>query len=465
MNAQIVCRVRSGRTESFRLSGEEAIIGRERGLAVTIPADGVSRRHAKISFDGKQHWLQNLSPAGTFLNGRLVRRERLRHLDVVSLGRSLDLLFLIRDESQGLVTREGITRAALVPVEGAEATYEILMGEATIGRSAAANVLVEGGPVSKIHARLERNSLQLTVNDLDSANGTFVNGARIMTALLQDGDVLSLANVVSFRVKLERGVVATTGERSVLAEPEPKDERARFSPQWKTRYNWDSGEFKEIAALQARLEREEEERKKDRGFVRDAPRKGAKPEAADKATAAKAKAAVSAAASAVTAPPVAPKPAAAPPAAAKPAATPPAAKPAAAPPAAKPPAVKPAPTPPVAAKPAPAKPVPAPPAAAPGPIVEISLVSPKVTLKVGEPGSYDIGRAVDAPLRIEDNTVSRRHSRLILSADRARVQIEHLGGLNGTQVNGVVITQARELADGDVVALGEVELTVRLTRG
>jgi pSer/pThr/pTyr-binding forkhead associated (FHA) protein len=438
MNAQLVCRVRPGRTESFRLSGDEAIVGRERGLAVTVPADGISRRHAKISFDGKQHWIQNLSPAGTFLNGRLVRRERLRHLDVVSLGRSLELLFLIRDEAQGLVTREGITRAALLP-EGGEAAYEILMGEATLGRSAANNVVVEGGPVSKIHARLERTSLQLVVNDLGSANGTFVNGARVMTALLQDGDLLSLANVVSFRVVVERGVVGTTEARSVLAAPEPNDERPRFSPQWKTRYTWDSGEFKEIAALQARLEREEEERKKDRTFVRDAPRKGAKPEAGDKA-AAKPK---PAAAAGATGPPVAPKPAATPPAAAPTASAKPAAKPVTAPP--------------VAAAPAPRP---------PAPIVEVSLVSPKeTTLKLSEPGSYDIGRAVDAPLRIEDNTVSRRHSRLVLSADRATVRIEHLGGRNGTQVNGEVITQPRELAEGDLVVLGEVELTVRLKRG
>src|SRR5688572_32907851 len=118
LKARLVCRIRAGVTERFRIQGEESLVGREPGLAVTIPLDGVSRRHARIRFDGRSYWIENMSPAGTFLNGNQVARERLRHLDVVTLGKKVDLLFLLRDESQMPSTTEGILRAALLPEAG-----------------------------------------------------------------------------------------------------------------------------------------------------------------------------------------------------------------------------------------------------------------------------------------------------------------------------------------------------------
>src|SRR5688572_18633558 len=156
LKARLVCRIRAGVTERFRIQGEESLVGREPGLAVTVPLDGVSRRHAKIKFDGRSYWIENMSPAGTFLNGTQVARERLRHLDVVTLGKRVDLLFLLRDEANAPATTEGIVRAALVPEAGDPTPIEITPGEILIGRSASNNVVLDASSaVSKVHARIE----------------------------------------------------------------------------------------------------------------------------------------------------------------------------------------------------------------------------------------------------------------------------------------------------------------------
>ena len=261
LKARLVCRIRPGVTERFRIQGEECLVGREPGLAVTVPLDGVSRKHARIRFDGRSYWIENMSPAGTFVNGTLVVRERLRHLDVVTLGKKVDLLFLLRDETQSPSTTEGIVNAALVSESG-EAT-EILHGEITIGRSSANNVVLEkSSAVSKVHARIERSPQQLVLQDLGSSNGTFVNGERVMTALLRSGDMLSFANVVSFRWRSSGARWPRCSSVMPAVPAAAAEKRPVFSAEWKTRYDWDSDEIKEIADLQAKLREEDAERRR-----------------------------------------------------------------------------------------------------------------------------------------------------------------------------------------------------------
>src|SRR5262249_16443982 len=195
------CRIRAGVNLTFNVREKEAMVGRDPQAAVSVPVEGVSRQHAKITWDGKNYWLEDLkSTNGTFLNSQAVSRERLRHLDVITLGKEVDLVFFLREAEAPAAAapakQHGILRAALVPqpAEGAGAPG-VPRGEITLGRSPACNIVTESGAVSKVHARIERTADQLVLEDLGSANGTFVNGNRVMTAFLQNGDVLSLAGV------------------------------------------------------------------------------------------------------------------------------------------------------------------------------------------------------------------------------------------------------------------------------
>ena len=78
-----------------------------------------------------------------------------------------------------------------------EKTFRILAGSVrTIGRATGADFSLDGALVSRVHCRLVAQADGgLEVRDLESTNGTFVNGERVQTAHLSPGDHLMLGRV------------------------------------------------------------------------------------------------------------------------------------------------------------------------------------------------------------------------------------------------------------------------------
>jgi pSer/pThr/pTyr-binding forkhead associated (FHA) protein len=68
-------------------------------------------------------------------------------------------------------------------------------GVKTVGRATRADFVVDAALVSRLHCRLEADEERLNVVDLDSTNGTWVNGKRIERASLEDGDRLRVGRV------------------------------------------------------------------------------------------------------------------------------------------------------------------------------------------------------------------------------------------------------------------------------
>ena len=69
-----------------------------------------------------------------------------------------------------------------------------------------------------------------------------------------------------------------------------------------------------------------------------------------------------------------------------------------------------------------------------------------------------IGRQAGSSIHIPDSNVSRLHAELRRVA--GAWTIEDRGSTNGTRINGTMIVDPTPLADGDVIALGAVELRV-----
>ena len=65
----------------------------------------------------------------------------------------------------------------------------------SIGRNDTTDLPINSTRVSREHAAIVRASDTYRVRDLDSTNGTFVNGQRIEEATLSDGDILMIADV------------------------------------------------------------------------------------------------------------------------------------------------------------------------------------------------------------------------------------------------------------------------------
>jgi len=82
--------------------------------------------------------------------------------------------------------------------EGADPgfSFRILPGSIkTIGRAPRADFIVDATLVSRIHCRLTAGASELEMVDLDSTNGTFVNGQRVPRAALKSGDRLGVGHV------------------------------------------------------------------------------------------------------------------------------------------------------------------------------------------------------------------------------------------------------------------------------
>jgi len=81
--------------------------------------------------------------------------------------------------------------------EAPEQTFRVLPGSIkTIGRAAGADFIVEAALVSRVHCRLTALADgQLEVRDLESTNGTFVNGSRVEVTRLASGDRVQVGRV------------------------------------------------------------------------------------------------------------------------------------------------------------------------------------------------------------------------------------------------------------------------------
>ena len=78
-----------------------------------------------------------------------------------------------------------------------EKIFRILPGGVrTLGRATGADFSVDGALVSRVHCRLSATpGGGLEVRDLDSTNGTYVNGKRIQTVQLEPGDRIQIGRV------------------------------------------------------------------------------------------------------------------------------------------------------------------------------------------------------------------------------------------------------------------------------
>jgi ABC transport system ATP-binding/permease protein len=78
-----------------------------------------------------------------------------------------------------------------------EQTFRILPGGVrTIGRATGSDFIVDAALVSRVHCRLTAlPDGRLELRDLESTNGTFVNGQRVESAVLAPGDRLQVGRV------------------------------------------------------------------------------------------------------------------------------------------------------------------------------------------------------------------------------------------------------------------------------
>jgi two-component system cell cycle response regulator len=93
-----------------------------------------------------------------------------------------------------LTRRSERDRAYLIVLAGADVgkMFKLDQGETVIGRSHRADIRLEDDSISRLHVKVALAGTSVTIEDLNSSNGTLVNEQRITGENLGDGDKIRL---------------------------------------------------------------------------------------------------------------------------------------------------------------------------------------------------------------------------------------------------------------------------------
>lgn len=117
------------------------------------------------------------------------------------------------------------TPPSLLPRDAASAGRRVRVDKPhmVIGRDPTSDIVVSHPTVSRRHARLEWDGTHLTVEDMRSSGGTFVNGTRVLRERLIPGDVLRLGPSIDFSV----GVGTASTPLALAAKRETGEEEVK----------------------------------------------------------------------------------------------------------------------------------------------------------------------------------------------------------------------------------------------
>jgi pSer/pThr/pTyr-binding forkhead associated (FHA) protein len=189
------------------------VLGRGGSADISLDEKGISRRHAVVKPDGAGFRVTDESANGTFVNGeRIATTRALAHGDVLRLG-STDFRFevaaALRETSASALcatelvpgVRQPAARVlALLEITGgplAGTVFRVARPVCSVGRSDSNDVRIADASVSASHATLLLKHGTWYVVDLQSANGTYIDGYRVATErALPDGGMLRIGDVV-----------------------------------------------------------------------------------------------------------------------------------------------------------------------------------------------------------------------------------------------------------------------------
>lgn len=146
------------------------------------------------------------------INRRRSRRSMLNDGDILDMG-ELTIMFQspnarapkkeFQSQSSGHViprarrTNSKIIKSSpsLIPADPRQKTYYITKNITLVGRSEMNDLIPKSKAVSPMHSRIDKVAGKYKLVDLSSSQGTFVNGRRIDSRFLNDGDEISFESI------------------------------------------------------------------------------------------------------------------------------------------------------------------------------------------------------------------------------------------------------------------------------
>lgn len=184
---------------------------------ILIKEEGVDQQHAEIRKDGDALYLSDLgSYSGTQVNGSKIKQHfQLRAGDVVTIA-GVDML--IQDSARvadapapkgvrsdwSIMALAGELKGKSIPIHGSM----------VFGRSNNCDIVVKDNHMSRRHAEINLKGGVLRIVDLQSSNGTCVNGEKVGEKVLKPGD----------KIGFDHLTFLVAGPASIAAVEEDEDE-------------------------------------------------------------------------------------------------------------------------------------------------------------------------------------------------------------------------------------------------
>lgn len=185
-------------------------IGVASGSHIKLHDKGVALNHCRLYRTGEEFTVYALSEKrATLINSAPIQKAQIQSGDRLRVGDTEMLFELVAPEdvntppaepppaaqapqapagapgnSARLLVLDGDNRGQIFSLAGREAFK--------IGRASTSDFRINDAKMSRDHCRIENAQNHFMIIDLESANGTIVNGEKVRKALLKNGDFLRL---------------------------------------------------------------------------------------------------------------------------------------------------------------------------------------------------------------------------------------------------------------------------------
>ncbi|VUD53227.1 ABC transporter ATP-binding/permease protein [Thalassocella blandensis] len=224
------------RQEPFWVVEKSFSIGQADACSLVIKDSSIAESHAKILQQGDTYVLKDLgSQGGSFVNNQRINQKNIACGDTIRLGTvELEVIDPIAEHGNdaasywSLIADSSWLSGQEFPLGGSSS--EVI----SLGRGTQCDIVFPGTHLSRRHAEITISPSHLTIRDLNSANGTFVNDEKVDVSTVFAGDRIRL-DVYSFRVfgpgiHLPR---SATGTSKALSDSSIKV--GEGSKQWKSK--------------------------------------------------------------------------------------------------------------------------------------------------------------------------------------------------------------------------------------
>lgn len=197
----------NGEHSQVLLSSGVNRIGTAPDAQVVLTQAGVGGLHCEIQIQGEHATVSAPDPAhAVTVNGRAIGGPMsIRPGDLIGIGPVQARLVAVEkavatvarpaavDDSGATRVRMAVPKFVLRGVSGAAfgKTYPV-PGPVVIGRQQDCDISIPSEEISRRHAQVKPSADGLLVEDLGSANGTFINGKRVQAGLMRPGEELRL---------------------------------------------------------------------------------------------------------------------------------------------------------------------------------------------------------------------------------------------------------------------------------